>query len=49
LKPPGIKRLKLKYDILLSFFAFKFNMRRYTVARGNQREASEVRPANPKP
>ena len=29
LKPPGIKRLKLKYDELLSRFAFKFNLRRY--------------------
>ena len=24
--------LKLKYDILLSTFAFKFNLRRYTMA-----------------
>ena len=35
LKPPGIKRLKLKYDKLLSIllqFAFKFNLHRYTVA-----------------
>jgi len=30
LKPPGAKRLKLKYDELLSDFAFKFNLRRYT-------------------
>jgi len=30
LKPPGIERLKLKCDILLSTSAFKFNMRRYT-------------------
>ena len=30
LKPTGTKRLKLKYDILLSNFAFKFNLRRYT-------------------
>ena len=32
LKPPGTKRLKLKRDILLSTSAFKFNLRRYTVA-----------------
>jgi len=31
LKPPGIKRLKLKCDKLLSSFAFKFNLRRYNV------------------
>jgi len=34
LKSPGIKRLKLKYDELLSSFAFKFNLRRYAVAHG---------------
>jgi len=28
LKPPGPKRLKLMCDILLSTFAFKFNLRR---------------------
>jgi len=28
LKPPGSKRLKLNWDILLSNFAFKFNLRR---------------------
>ena len=33
LKPPRSKRLKLKYDVLLSYFAFKFNLRRYTKAR----------------
>jgi len=39
LKPPGSERLKLKCDVLLSIllqfcfiFAFKFNLRRYTVA-----------------
>jgi hypothetical protein len=32
LKPPRSKRLKLKCDILLSNFAFNFNLRRYTVA-----------------
>ena len=30
LKPPEIKRLKLKYDELLSTLAFNFNLRRYT-------------------
>jgi len=29
LKAPGTKRLKLKYDELLSSFAFNFNSRRY--------------------
>ena len=29
LKPPGTKRLKLKCDVLLSNFAFKFNLRHY--------------------
>ena len=32
LKAPGTKRLKPKYDELLSKFAFKFNLRRYTSA-----------------
>jgi hypothetical protein len=29
LKPPGSKRLNLKCGVLLSSFAFKFNLRRY--------------------
>ena len=29
LKPPGIERLKLSYDKLLSTSAFKVNLRRY--------------------
>ncbi len=29
LKPPGTKRLKLKFDILLSTSAYKFIFRRY--------------------
>jgi hypothetical protein len=29
-KAPGTKRLKLKYAVPLSNFAFKFNIRRYT-------------------
>jgi hypothetical protein len=32
LKPPRTKRLKLKCDILLSSYSFKFNLRRYTSA-----------------
>jgi len=31
LKPPGTKRLKLKFDVLLSTFAFKINLRRYNL------------------
>jgi hypothetical protein len=31
LTTPGAKRLKLKYDKLLSSLAFKFNLRHYTV------------------
>jgi len=38
LKPPGTKRLKLKYDKLLSNVAFNFNLRRYTVAQKEARE-----------
>ena len=32
LKPTGTKRLGLKRDVLISTFAFKFNLRRYTTA-----------------
>ena len=32
LKPPGTKHLKLKCDMLLSTFAFKFNLHRYSEA-----------------
>jgi len=35
LKPPGTKRLKLKCDVLLSTFAFKYNLRRYMKGLGN--------------
>ena len=50
LKPPGTKRLQLKYHILLSNYAFKFNMRRYTkvILRGmgdRAHEGSAVRAA----
>ena len=30
MKPPGTERFKLKYDLPLSNFAFKLNLRRYT-------------------
>jgi len=30
-KPPGTKRLKLHYDDPPSNFAFKFNLRRYSL------------------
>jgi hypothetical protein len=30
LEPLGTERLKLEFDTLLSTFAFKFNLRRYT-------------------
>jgi hypothetical protein len=33
LKAPGSNRLKLEYDGLLSNFAFKFKLRRYTMTR----------------
>ena len=33
LKPPGTKRLKLKCDILLSTFAFNFDLRRYMMGQ----------------
>ena len=33
LKAPGTKRLKLKYDEPLSKFAFKFNLRRYSLVQ----------------
>ena len=29
MKAPGTKRLQLKYDKLLTIFAFNFNLRRY--------------------
>ena len=32
LRAPGTERLKLKQSVLLSRFAFKFNLRRYIVA-----------------
>jgi hypothetical protein len=34
LKVPGTKRLKLRYDHLLSAFAFNSNLRRYKTVSG---------------
>ena len=34
LKPPGTEHLKLNCDILLSTFAFNFNLRRYNLGVG---------------
>jgi len=42
LKPPGTKRLKLKYDELLSNVAFKFNLRRYNEEREHVVEEEEA-------
>jgi len=39
LKVPGTKRLKLEYDGLLSNFAFKFNLRRYS--EGNAMKSTD--------
>jgi len=59
LKPPGTERLKLECDILLSTFAFKFNLRRYNKAEDmldmfnedplpQHGRAVQVDPMNPK-
>ena len=45
-KPPETKRLKVKYDVLLSTSAFKFNLRRYTTAR--PMECVAMRPPSPR-
>jgi hypothetical protein len=37
LKAPGPQRLKLEFDGLLSNFAFRFNLRRYTKGAAAQR------------
>jgi hypothetical protein len=42
LKPPGTKRLKLKCDILLSNFAFKFNWRRYNLVLAAQASSTTL-------
>jgi hypothetical protein len=42
LKAPGSMLLKLRYDEPLSNFAFKFNMRRYTVEGSLERNVAGV-------
>ena len=42
LKPPGTKRWKLKRVILLSNFAFKFNLRRYSPDSGSHNDRGSV-------
>jgi hypothetical protein len=49
LKPPGTKRLKLNWDILLSTSAFKFNLRRYTVVAAPVEEEPVLMAAVPEP
>ena len=54
LKPPGTKRLKLKYDKPLSSFAFKLNLHHYTevaveLARVQHSLGGIVWTLNPKP
>ena len=44
LKEPGTKRLKLNYDVPLSTFAFKFNLRRYTTAGSPRRHVASRLP-----
>jgi hypothetical protein len=41
LKPPGITRLKLIYDVPVSNFAFKFNLRHYKRARAAELRANQ--------
>jgi hypothetical protein len=40
LTAPGTKRLNLEFDELLSSFAFKFSLRRYTLAKHTDVDAS---------
>jgi len=52
MKAPGTKRSKLKYDELLSSFAFNFNLGRYTSARSSRSSGwstrTRSRAANPR-
>ena len=41
LKPPGTKHLKLKRDVLLSSFAFIFDLRRYMMVEEPVFDVSE--------
>ena len=36
LKPPGTKHLNLECDVVLSTFAFRFNLRRYSLGQGKR-------------
>jgi len=49
LKAPGSRRLKLKYDRLLSNFAFNFNLRRHNlfVRIFDMRHVAAAGPASP--
>jgi hypothetical protein len=49
LNPPGSKRLKLKYDKLLSGFAFEFYLRRYTAGYPTPATPSPLRPTRRRP
>jgi len=44
LKPPGSKHLKLKCDIVLSTFAFKINLRRYSEVLSGMLAGAYTRP-----
>jgi hypothetical protein len=48
LKAPGTKRLKLKYNILLSSFAFNFNLRQYSRATARAALPSSSAPIDPR-
>ena len=48
LKAPGTRRLRLNYDVLLSSFALKFNLRRYSLRATLHGEAVQVDPRKPK-
>jgi hypothetical protein len=43
LKAPGAKQLKLKYDKLLSSFAFKFNLHRFNMVHAMFRDDGVTR------
>jgi hypothetical protein len=47
LKPPGTKRLKPNFDVLLSTSAFKFNLRRYTTGMARSVSASSSSQGGP--
>jgi len=43
LKPPGTKHVKLKCDILISTFAFKFDLHRYTKVTAAGKDDASVK------